>query len=49
MVPAEDSLLPPPGAKVTDRADVQNCYGKFSYIMASLPEATDQRSKSDLG
>ena len=41
MVPAEEPLHPPPGAQITDRAEVQNCYGKFSYIMASLPETME--------
>lgn len=40
LVDADDDLQPPPGASVTDRATVQNCYGRFNYIMAQLPETT---------
>ena len=35
-----DDLQPPPGAYVTDKAEVQNCYGRFCHIMAMLPETT---------
>lgn len=38
-VPAETALQPPPGAKVLDKAECQNCYGHFCYMMAQLPEA----------
>lgn len=40
LVDAEDDLQPPPGACVTDKATVQNCYGRFHYIMAQLSETT---------
>lgn len=39
MVPAEDPLEPPPGASITDKAECQNCYGRFCYMMARLPES----------
>ena len=35
-----DDLQAPPGAYVTDKAEVQNCYGRFCHIMAMLPETT---------
>ena len=41
MVDEDDDLQPPPGSFVTDRAEVQNCYGRFRHIMAMLPEATE--------
>ena len=41
MVDARDSLTPPPGAFVLDKAECQNCYGKFCHMMARLPEATN--------
>lgn len=36
--PAETALQPPPGAHVLDKAECQNCYGHFCYMMAQLPE-----------
>lgn len=33
-----DDLQPPPGSYVTDKAEVQNCYGRFCHIMAMLPD-----------
>lgn len=39
-VDADDILTPPPGAFITDRAQCENCYGRFSYMMARLPETT---------
>lgn len=38
LVDEDDDLQPPFGAHVTDKATVQNCYGRFNYIMAMLPE-----------
>ena len=38
LVDADDELQPPAGACVTDKTTVQNCYGRFNYIMAQLPE-----------
>lgn len=35
-----DDLAPPAGAFVTDRAEVQNCYGRFRHLMARLPQTT---------
>lgn len=34
-----DELCPPAGAWVTDKAEVQNCYGRFCHLMAMLPES----------
>lgn len=34
-----DDLTPPAGAFITDRAEVQNCYGRFCHMMAVLPES----------
>lgn len=34
----EDELRPPVGAYITDKAEVQNCYGRFCYLAAMLPE-----------
>lgn len=33
-----DTLTPPPGAFVTDKAECSNSYGRFCYMMALLPE-----------
>ena len=38
FVPAGEPLLPPAGAKIVDRAQCDNCYGRFCYMMAYLPE-----------
>lgn len=40
-VPEEEALLPPPGAKITDKAECQNSYGRFCYMMALLPETSN--------
>ena len=40
LVDADDELQPPAGAYVTDKTTVRNCYGRFNYIMAQLPETT---------
>lgn len=40
LVEEGDDLQPPAGAFVTDKAEVQNCYGRFCHIMAMLPETT---------
>ena len=34
-----DDLKPPDGAFITDKAEVQNCYGRFCHMMAVLPES----------
>ena len=39
LVDAEDVLAPPRGAFVLEKTECQNCYGKFSHVMARLPEA----------
>ena len=39
MVDARDDLQPPDGASVVDRAGCENCYGRFRYMMAMLPES----------
>ena len=36
-VPQECDLAPPPGAIVTDKAEVQNSYGRFRHMIALLP------------
>lgn len=41
LVEEGDDLQPPAGAFVTDKAEVQNCYGRFCHIMAMLPETTE--------
>ena len=38
LVEEDDILTPPAGAFVTDKAEVQNCYGRFCHLMAMLPE-----------
>lgn len=39
FVTAGTALLPPAGAFILDRAECENCYGRFSYVMARLQEA----------
>lgn len=39
LVEEGDELCPPAGAWVTDKAEVQNCYGRFCHLMAMLPES----------
>lgn len=41
LVSADDRLMPPPGAFVTDKTECENAYGRFCHIMAMLPEATN--------
>lgn len=38
LVEEGDDLQPPAGAFITDKAEVQNCYGRFCHMMAVLPE-----------
>lgn len=38
-----DDLAPPPGATVLDKAACENCYGRFTYLMARLPESTTEK------
>ncbi len=38
FVPEEEPLLPPPGASITDRAERQNSFGRFTHMMAMLPD-----------
>ena len=38
FVPAGEPLVPPVGARVVDRTQCDNCYGRFCYVMAYLPE-----------
>ena len=38
LVTSGTLLSAPPGAFILDRAECENCYGRFSYIMARLPE-----------
>lgn len=37
-VSAEDPLTPPAGAQIVERTGCENCYGKFTYLVAMLPE-----------
>lgn len=39
LVDSRDRLLPPAGACVVDNTSCENCYGRFAYIMAMLPES----------
>lgn len=39
MVSPNDRLQPPAGASVVDRAECENCYGRFCYITAILKES----------
>lgn len=41
LVEEGDDLQPPAGSYVTDKAEVQNCYGRFCHIMAMLPSQTE--------
>ena len=38
LVDSRDTLEPPAGAFVVDRTSCENCYGRFSHIMAVMPE-----------
>ena len=42
LVLPSDALLPPPGAVITDRAECENAFGRFHYIMALLPESVTE-------
>lgn len=42
FVSPADGLLPPPGAMITDRAECENSFGRFHYILALLPEKTTE-------
>lgn len=44
-----DDLQPPPGAKVTDKTECLNSYGKFCHMIAVLPETKLNTQNSDLG
>lgn len=39
FVDREDKLQPPAGAFVVDKTECENCYGRFSHVMAMLPDA----------
>ena len=41
LVDSRDTLQPPAGAFVLDRTSCENCYGRFSHIMAMLPESNN--------
>lgn len=43
FVPDTDSLLPPKGAKITDKTECSNSFGRFCHIMALLPETTTEK------
>lgn len=38
-VRAEEKLEPPDGAYIVERTGCENCYGKFAYLVAMLPES----------
>ena len=38
FVPAETALSPPAGSFILDKAQAENCYGRFQYLMVRLPE-----------
>ena len=38
FVPASESLQPPPGAEVVERDECVNCYGRFTHILATIPD-----------
>lgn len=40
-VDRDDELQPPAGAFVVDKTQCENCYGRFSHIMAMLPDSTN--------
>lgn len=42
LVLPSDALMPPPGAVITDRAECENAFGRFHYIMALLPESVTE-------
>lgn len=37
-VKAEETLEPPEGGHIVERTGCENCYGKFTYLVAMLPE-----------
>lgn len=43
FVPEASSLSPPYGAKVTDKTECSNSYGRFCHMMALLPENTTEK------
>lgn len=43
FVPDTDSLLPPKGAKITDKTECSNSFGRFCHMMALLPETTTEK------
>lgn len=43
FVPEAASLSPPYGAKVTDKTECSNSYGRFCHMMALLPETTTEK------
>lgn len=53
FVPAGEPLVPPAGAVIVDRTQCDNCYGRFCYMMAYLPDNggnfTTEKKISDLG
>lgn len=38
LVPSETGLSPPSGAFILDKTECENCYGRFTHIVARLPE-----------
>ena len=43
-VPSEAGLSPPPGAFILDRTQCENCYGRFTHIVARLPENAEGKT-----
>ncbi len=41
FVPEEEPLLPPPGASITDKTECQNSFGRFTHMMAMLPDCAN--------
>lgn len=44
-VPSEAGLSPPPESFILDRTSCENCYGRFTHIMARLPENADGQTR----
>lgn len=39
FVPEDERLTPPPGAHILDRTENQNSFGRFTHLVALLPES----------
>ena len=47
FVAAEAGLSPPPGAFILDRTQCENIYGRFTHIMARLPENAEGENREN--